>query len=86
MKDKGQRTRDGGTDERKQRRKGQDQRDTYCRATKKGTLGQLIERVQRSGDKEQSCERGDRGGETKYKEGTKDVRQGRGKGTEERVT
>jgi uncharacterized protein YidB (DUF937 family) len=61
LKDKGQMTRDGGTENRNQRSKGQEQWD---KAKKKGTLGQLKDRVQRSGDKEKSRERGDRGRET----------------------
>ena len=53
MKDIGHRTRDGGTEDRKQRRKGQEQ---WNRATEKGTLGQLIEvrgRRRRMGDRGQ---------------------------------
>jgi hypothetical protein len=76
MKDKGQRTRYGGTEDGKQWSKGQEQ---WNSATKKGTLGQLIDRVQRSGNKERSCERGDRGRETTSKavrQGTEDGRQG----------
>jgi hypothetical protein len=42
MKDKGQRTRDGGTEDGKQRGKGRGQ---WNGVTKKGTLGQLIDRV-----------------------------------------
>jgi hypothetical protein len=58
MKDKGQRTRDGGTEDGKQRSKGHEQLN---RTTKKWTLGQLIDRAQRTGDKEPSLETGDRG-------------------------
>jgi hypothetical protein len=61
MKDKGQRTRDGGIEDGKQRSNGHEQ------SHKKGTLGQLIGRVQRFGNKEQSRERGDRGRETRSK-------------------
>jgi hypothetical protein len=39
MKDNGHRTRDGGTEDGKQRSKGQEQ---WNRASEKGTLGQLI--------------------------------------------
>jgi hypothetical protein len=39
MKDKGQRTGGGGTEDGKQKSKGQEQ---WNRATEKGTLGQLI--------------------------------------------
>jgi hypothetical protein len=76
MKDKGQRTGGGGTEDGKQKSKGQEQ---WNRATKKGTLGQLIDRVQRTGDKEQSRETGDRGRDTKNRDarlGTRDSRQG----------
>jgi hypothetical protein len=74
MKNKGQRTRDGGTEGGKQRSKGQEQCN---RAAEKGTLGQLIgvrgrrkedgrqgtdnvRQVKKTGDKEQNCETGDR--------------------------
>jgi hypothetical protein len=55
MKDKGQRTRDGGTEDGKQRSNGQEQGN---RASKNGTLGQLIDRVHRSGVKEQDIRQG----------------------------
>jgi hypothetical protein len=44
------------------------------------------DRGQRTGDKEERHKTEDLGWETKYNEGTKDVRQGREKGTEEWVT
>jgi hypothetical protein len=65
MKDKEQRTRDGGREDGKQRSKGQEQ---WNRATKKGTLGQLIDRVQITGTRSrvvtQGIEDGIQGTET----------------------
>jgi hypothetical protein len=76
MKDQVERTGDGGTEDEKQRCNGKEQR---IRATKKVALALMIGRVQRSGNKVQSCERGDRGRETRSKatrQGTEDRRQG----------
>jgi hypothetical protein len=55
MKDKGQRARDGGTEDGKQRSKGHGQ---WNRATKKGTLGQWIYRVQRTEDNKETRRQG----------------------------
>jgi hypothetical protein len=58
MKDKGQRTREGGTEDGKQSSIAKDR--TSGIEPQKGDTGTLIDRVQRWGDKEQSCERGGR--------------------------
>jgi hypothetical protein len=75
-KDKGQRTRDGGIEDGKQRSNGQEQSH---KKGDTGTFDDLTGRVERFGNMEQSRERGDRGRETRSKamrQGTEGGRQG----------